>query len=33
MERISFENDLLFGTSPVIARDRRRIAGAGTSSE
>lgn len=24
MERISFENDLLFGTSPVIARDRRR---------
>jgi uncharacterized protein YbbK (DUF523 family) len=33
MERISFENDLLFGTSPVIARDRRRIAGVGTSSE
>ncbi len=25
MERISFDNDLLFGTSPVIARDRRRI--------
>jgi uncharacterized protein YbbK (DUF523 family) len=32
MERISFENDLLFGTSPVIARDRRRMASAGTSS-
>ena len=26
LERISFENDLLFGTSPVIRRDRRRIA-------
>jgi uncharacterized protein YbbK (DUF523 family) len=25
LERISFENDLLFGTSPVIYRDRRRI--------
>lgn len=25
-ERISFENDLLFGTSPVLRRDRRRIA-------
>ncbi len=33
MERISFENDLLFGTSPVIARDRRRIAVADTPSE
>jgi uncharacterized protein YbbK (DUF523 family) len=32
MERISFENDLLFGTSPVIARDRRRVAAAGASS-
>jgi len=31
MERISFENDLLFGTSPVIARDRRRVADMGTS--
>jgi hypothetical protein len=29
MERISFENDLLFGTSPVIARDRRRVMSAG----
>ena len=28
LERISFENDLLFGTSPVIARDRRRVAAA-----
>lgn len=27
LERISFENDLLFGTSPVIYRDARRIAG------
>ena len=26
LERISFENDLLFGTSPVIRRDGRRIA-------
>ncbi len=25
LERISFENDLLFGTSPVIARDARRV--------
>ena len=25
MERVSFENDLLFGTSPVIRRDRSRI--------
>ncbi len=25
LERISFENDLLFGTSPVIRRDRRRV--------
>jgi len=25
MERVSFENDLLFGTSPVLARDRRRV--------
>ena len=25
MERILFENDLLFGTSPVIARDARRV--------
>lgn len=25
MERISFENDLLFGTSPVLARDARRV--------
>ena len=32
MERISFENDLLFGTSPVIARDRRRVASASKSS-
>lgn len=28
MERISFENDLLFGTSPVLRRDARRVAGA-----
>ncbi|HET6351468.1 MAG TPA: DUF523 domain-containing protein [Coriobacteriia bacterium] len=26
LERVSFENDLLFGTSPVIRRDRRRVA-------
>jgi uncharacterized protein YbbK (DUF523 family) len=26
LERISFENDLLFGTSPVLRRDGRRIA-------
>ncbi len=26
MERVSFENDLLFGTSPVIRRDGRRVA-------
>jgi hypothetical protein len=25
LERISFENDLLFGTSPVIRRDARRL--------
>jgi hypothetical protein len=25
MERVSFENDLLFGTSPVIRRDARRL--------
>jgi hypothetical protein len=25
VERISFENDLLFGTSPVIRRDRKRV--------
>ena len=25
LERISFENDLLFGTSPVLARDARRV--------
>ena len=25
LERISFENDLLFGTSPVIYRERRRV--------
>ncbi len=25
IERISFENDLLFGTSPVIRRDRKRV--------
>ncbi len=25
MERISFENDLLFGTTPVVRRDRRRV--------
>ncbi len=25
MERVSFENDLLFGTSPVIRRDKRRV--------
>lgn len=25
LERISFENDLLFGTSPVIRRDRKRV--------
>lgn len=25
LERISFENDLLFGTSPVIRRDNRRV--------
>jgi len=27
LERISFENDLLFGTSPVIRRDPRRLRG------
>lgn len=26
LERVSFENDLLFGTSPVLYRDRRRVA-------
>ncbi len=26
LERVSFENDLLFGTSPVIRRDGRRVA-------
>ncbi|MDZ4168589.1 MAG: DUF523 domain-containing protein [Coriobacteriia bacterium] len=26
MERVSFENDLLFGTSPVVRRDARRVA-------
>ena len=25
LERIGFENDLLFGTSPVIRRDARRV--------
>jgi len=25
LERVSFENDLLFGTSPVIRRDRKRV--------
>jgi uncharacterized protein YbbK (DUF523 family) len=25
MERVSFENDLLFGTSPVLSRDARRV--------
>jgi hypothetical protein len=25
MERVSFENDLLFGTTPVLARDGRRV--------
>lgn len=25
LERVSFENDMLFGTSPVIFRDRRRV--------
>lgn len=25
MERVSFENDLLFGTSPVLMRDARRV--------
>lgn len=25
MERVSFENDLLFGTTPVLARDSRRV--------
>ncbi len=25
MERVSFENDLLFATTPVLARDRRRV--------
>jgi uncharacterized protein YbbK (DUF523 family) len=25
MERVSFENDLLFGTSPVLRRDARRV--------
>jgi hypothetical protein len=25
MERVSFENDLLFGTTPVLARDKRRV--------
>jgi hypothetical protein len=25
LERVSFENDLLFGTSPVIRRDARRV--------
>jgi uncharacterized protein YbbK (DUF523 family) len=33
MERISFENDLLFGTSPVIARDRRRLSSVNATSE
>jgi uncharacterized protein YbbK (DUF523 family) len=33
MERISFENDVLFGTSPVIARDRRRVAAATPASD
>lgn len=26
MERVSFENDVLFATTPVLARDKRRIA-------
>ncbi|HSK47190.1 MAG TPA: DUF523 domain-containing protein, partial [Coriobacteriia bacterium] len=25
LERVSFENDLLFGTSPVLRRDRKRV--------
>lgn len=25
LERVSFENDMLFGTSPVLARDARRV--------
>ena len=25
MERVSFENDLLFATTPVLARDKRRV--------
>ena len=25
LERVSFENDLLFGTSPVLRRDARRV--------
>ena len=25
LERVSFENDLLFGTTPVLARDARRV--------
>jgi len=29
LERISFENDVLFGTSPVIRRDGRRVAARG----
>ncbi len=33
LERISFENDLLFGTSPVIRRDGRRIAAHNTAGD
>jgi len=25
LERVSFENDLLFGTSPVLRRDAKRV--------
>jgi uncharacterized protein YbbK (DUF523 family) len=33
MERVSFENDLLFGTSPVLARDERRVRQRDTSTD
>jgi uncharacterized protein YbbK (DUF523 family) len=33
LERISFENDLLFGTSPVIRRDGRRVAARATATQ
>jgi len=33
LERIGFDNDLLFGTSPVIARDARRVRARDTAKE